>query len=222
MTGEEIDARRLLCKPLLEYACDGGKVDEDHAHYTAVTERRDVGAMRAKYSSCGDLAHWLFYRVGVRSSFVNRAEHKTPPGKGWRVGQNVSLLAALTGAAKVADAESFNPELGDVLIVWNSATGTDAHVICVLDFDRELGLLTTAEYGQPGGAIKTYEIKPPMFIREKRTPDGQKIFEACRDPDQRPFLGKRRVQRHIRFADVLLRASLAGELADPSLPWETR
>ena len=226
MTGEEIDARRELCRPLLEYSCDGSAVDEFHAHYVQVTEGRDVGAMRAKYSSCADLAHWQFFRVGVRSPFVNRKEHR-----GWVPGVNVSRLASLPGSASVGNIDGFRPELGDVLIVWNRADTHDAHVICVLDFDFELNLLTTAEYGQPGGAIKTTRVgEPPMLVRVKKNPDGtiatdargSKIYESYPDPDRRPFVGRKRVQRWIRFADVLLRAALAGELAEPSLPWEKR
>jgi hypothetical protein len=201
ITGEEIDALRALAKPLLEYACDGGAVDEFHAHYARVTEGRDVGKMRAKYSSCGDLAHWLLYSLGVRLALVNRKDHQ-----GWRMGMNVSMLSGIQGAANVGNLDGFRPELGDILIVWNTPGGYDAHVICVLDYDAELQLLTTAEYGQPGGAIRTHTL---------RAPDDH-------DPDQRPFIGRRRVQRWIRLAVVLQRAAEANLLAPPALPWQSR
>lgn len=108
--------------------------------YQAVVERRDTGKA---YSSCGDLAHWLLYRLGVRSAFVNRAEHR-----GWAMGKNVSRLAWTSPAARPAvSGEQYHA--GDILIVWSNPSATDSHVIVVREHTG--AALITAEYGQPGG-----------------------------------------------------------------------
>lgn len=62
---------------LLSYACgrfDSGR-NEDDPIYQGVTEGRDVPPFREKYSSCGDLAHWLLFRLGSRLEMINRKEH---------------------------------------------------------------------------------------------------------------------------------------------------
>ena len=90
---------RAFASEFLNYACGrwtGGRTESD-AVYQQISEGRDVGAMRASYSSCGDLAHWLLFRMGCRSPFINRNEHL-----GWRVGQNISALIG----ASVADSAS--------------------------------------------------------------------------------------------------------------------
>jgi hypothetical protein len=134
---------------LLEYACNGskGRPHLGDPVYEAVTERRQINA--PKYSSCGDLAHWLLYRLGVRLSLVNRKEHL-----GWKQGLNVSRLAFSKLTLSVTDQSSFQP--GDIIIIWNRPDTTDAHVVCVID-EREDSLLT-AEYGQPGGALRTRSL----------------------------------------------------------------
>jgi len=150
LTDDDIHTRRKLAARWLEWACgadEGGAVAERHPRYQTVTEGRDRPT--PGYSSCGDLAHWLLYRLGVREAWVNRAEHR-----GWRVGVNVSRL--------VTNATLFSGqalECGDVLVIANQwPSGTDAHVVCVLHDLVEGGkrVTCTAEYGQPGGALKTY------------------------------------------------------------------
>jgi hypothetical protein len=150
MTGEEIDRRQALVHRLLDWACNGERgVDEDHPHYREVTEGRDVGAMRSKYSSCGDLAHWLLYRLGCRAPFVNRAEHR-----GWKVGANVSLLSTAPHGVRQLPVPGARFEPGDVLIVWNHQQGHDAHVMVVYEHRPDLARLVVAEYGQPGGHVR--------------------------------------------------------------------
>jgi len=52
--------------------------------FEAVTEGRQHGS----YSACGDLGHWLLFRLGVRFPWVNRAEFR-----GWvSTGKEVSPI----------------------------------------------------------------------------------------------------------------------------------
>jgi hypothetical protein len=109
--------------------------------YQRIVEGRDKGP---KYSSCGDLAHWLLFILGVREPWVNRDENK-----GWRSGFNVNLLIAKPiGGNPIAEN---NPDLdllhtGDIIISWKQKTGTDAHVMV---FDHiENGELYTWDLGQ--------------------------------------------------------------------------
>lgn len=177
-----IEEYRLLADFLLYYA--GGSVgrSEDDLVYKTVTEGRDVGAHQNSYSSCGDLAHWLHYRLGLRGNWINRKEHA-----GWKVGLNVSRLAY----APVSDTQVSGPYYcGDVGIIWNSPQGTDAHVLVIRSAQESwtsgrngertsVGYtLETSEYGQPGGALKS------------RTLTNGKI-------------GSRKLQRIVRLAECI-------------------
>ncbi len=139
-----MDLHRLrnIALTLLTAATNGARGrSEDDPVYQAVTEHRDFGA---RYSSCGDLAHWLLFRLGIRSDYLNRREHL-----GWSVGANVSRLAWKCPAARSPiSGETY--QAGDTLIVWSNETGTDAHVVVVREHNH--AVLITAEYGQPGGA----------------------------------------------------------------------
>ena len=174
------EARRKLALEFLDIATNGEQErNEGDAIYIAVTEGRDSGK---SYSSCGDLAHWLLYRLGVRCSYVNRAEHN-----GWRTGQNISWLAFGCAVARAPKAgEKY--EAGDILLIWNKESGTDAHALVVREHN-EVELLT-AEYGQPGGAQRRR-----TFVNGK--------------------IGTRKVQRVIRLADVLRHAEDSDKLVEP-------
>lgn len=157
MNAEQLEIIRECAGHLLDYACHGdrGRPEGDPV-YDWVTEARDRGAMRVKYSSCGDLAHWLLYRLGVRLSFVNRAEHD-----GWRSGVNLSLLQTTSkyGSNKLAagwPGENWDElRAGDILIVKIA----QPHCICVIGFDsKDPTKLHTAEYGQPGGKLKVHDF----------------------------------------------------------------
>jgi hypothetical protein len=192
ISGEDVDALRLHVKPLLDWACAGGKLDERHPHYTAVTEGRDPA--NPKYSSCGDLAHWELFRLGCRQHWVNRKEHL-----GWGVGQNVSRLAfgAPTSVRRTPRAGA-RFETGDVLIVWNKADGTDAHVMVVYEFAFSPLRLVVAEYGQPGGHI----AERKLTVREGEL-----------------YVGSRQIQRWMPLALALTDAAERGLLEPPSFPW---
>lgn len=113
--------------------------------YEAVTEGRKAKG----YSACGDLGHWLLFRLGFRDAWVNRKEHD-----GWRQGVNLSLLCAKAagGANKLAEVPRVGMvlDVGDVLVV-NAHDPPRSHVALVMSGPLELehGLaVTTAEYGQ--------------------------------------------------------------------------
>jgi hypothetical protein len=134
----------------LRWACGPGQgYPEPHPIYQQVTEGRDKPPFPNKYSSCGDLAMALYERLGVRLSLVNRAGLNG----GFRYGLNVSLLAYSRYAREPRPGDIY--QAGDVLIVWNQDDTSDAHVICTLDEFPEQGVILTAEYGQPGGAVRT-------------------------------------------------------------------
>lgn len=208
ITGEEIDERRELVRPLLEWAVEGGRTNEQHPHYTAVTEGRDPAD--PKYSSCGDLAHWLLFRLGCRQVWLNRKEHR-----GWEFGtkanggaNNVSLLAGTLGgghnsrAAPTSVRRSPVPgamfDTGDVVIVWNGAT--DAHVMVVYEFSPSPLRLVVGEFGQPGGHIAE---------RTLRVTNGEL------------FVGSRQIQRWLPLHLALKDAAERDQLAPVSLPWVT-
>jgi hypothetical protein len=178
-------ARRFLL-----WACGPGDgYPEPHPIYQQVTEGRDKPPYPNKYSSCGDLAMAMLEHLGVRLSMVNRAKLNG----GFRYGLNVSLLAYSRLAREPRPDDRF--EAGDVLIVWDLLVGpkatTDAHVICPLDEFPETRKILTAEYGQPGGAVRTRGIS--------RLGGGTSI-------------GGRSLQRVLKLDDVLEQADRLGKL----------
>ena len=177
----DIAAARSLASALCEYACNGdvGRPEKGDAVYDAVTEGRDFGA---KYSSCGDLAHWMLFTLGVRQPFLNRSSI----GKGWKQGANVSRLAWCAYARTPTASDRFEP--GDILVIWNSPKGTDAHVCVVLEDCREddVSDIRTANYGAPGGAIRD-----------------SKVSYAKSKTGRFPVLGTRRIQRWVPLNRVL-------------------
>lgn len=176
-------------KSLITWACGPPKGrDENDPIYQQVVEGRDVGTYQKSYSSCGDLCHWMLYRLGVRSDLVNRDENG-----GWQQEKNISKLAFSQAASNVTPSTSYKP--GDIIIIWNESNGTDAHAIVVTE--QNGSSLSTGEYGQPGGAEKTRTIT---------TKDGK------------PFIGKRQIQKVIPLETVLELARQNGELADITLP----
>jgi hypothetical protein len=183
LTDEDRLVVEALARQLAEYACDGsrGRPEKGDPVYDSVTEHRDFGH---GYSSCGDLAHWMLYRLGVRLDWINRREHH-----GWKQGVNLSLLA-WNGIARAPNhSDRFLP--GDVIIVWNKPGGTDGHVMVVLE-DR-VSEVEVAQYGAPGGKISTPVRSVQSGLRTQR-------------------LGLRQVQRWLPLLDVLHAAQARGLL----------
>jgi len=174
---------RALAERFLLLAVNGeaGRTEQDPV-YRAITEGRDFGA---GYSSCGDLCHWLLFRLGVREAWLNRAEHN-----GWRQGKNIGRLMWSSHVARAPRQDELY-EAGDILAVWNQPEGNDAHVLVALrDYQ---GCIESADYGQPGGAIR------------RRTRKGG-------------MLGDRKLQRMLPLQAVLELAARAGRLVEPDDP----
>lgn len=152
---------RDLAARWLTHVCGGssGRSEQDPV-YRRVTENRDDGRPHG-YSSCGDLAHAMYQFLGVTAPWLNRAPH-------WTSGANVSRLAFGAYAKTDADdyalwAQPVPPDgrpygAGDVLVVWSRPDTKDAHVMCVLEHRSDAGVLTCAEYGQPGGRVRNHTI----------------------------------------------------------------
>jgi len=143
-------------------------------------------------SSCGDLPHCLYYRLGVRLPFVNRDEFN-----GWEymgVKNNITRLTAKTryGTNQYASASTDKDvfKCGDLLIV-NVSTPNTTHAICVIEHDPINETILTAESGQPGAAVR---------------------FKTCVKDNGRWKIGKRHVDSVLRLADVILAASEAEKL----------
>lgn len=171
-----VDQRLALVPALLDYACAAGKgrphlgdvvydaVVEGRQRQTeqlrAAWEKRDPATRGPKpfYSSCGDLAHWLLYRLGVRESYLNRTEHR-----GWRPALNVTLLVcrAKFGTNTLAEVATANDRYGpgDILVV-NTATPATTHVVVVREHP-EPETIVVGEYGQPGGHVAAKMVTRP-------------------------------------------------------------
>ena len=144
---------RALAYDLIEYACNGaeGRPETDPV-YQAIVEGRDKPPYPNSYSSCGDLAHWMLYRLGVRLPLINRAEHEV----GWTSGVNVSRLA-WDPLAIMNPRSHARFGIGDIGIIWPSDDGNKAHVFVFLD-DQQPQALFVGEYGQPGGKLNTRRV----------------------------------------------------------------
>lgn len=170
MTPIKLAAYRRLATELLAFACDGPKGRDEHdAVYREITEGRDGPSPQqmAKYSSCADLAHWLYYRLGFREDWINREECH-----GWVVGANLNRWCPVpigpNRFARKPEAIDFNPMAGDVIVINNAYGG---HVLCVQyaeipndtpSPEQPMPMLDlwTAEYGQPGGMQKAHSVWP--------------------------------------------------------------
>ncbi len=165
---------------LCEWACgyDKGRSKDDPV-YKIVTENRDGPGpeQRKKYSSCGDLGHYLLSRLGVREPWVNRTDDNA--FLTWRSGINISELWGKACPIDIVPDSAWQPEPGDILILWN--TGFDAHVCVALDY-RE-GKLKTANYGaggmspaaNPGARLSTSKLT----WNGKQWVYGSKVVQRC-------------------------------------------
>lgn len=213
---------RALARDLIVYACNGpaphGKGVEGRRApdpgfpgdpvYNAVTEGRHASEIarlvrwlkkpvgpRPFYSSCGDLAHWLFFRLGARQKWINRHELD-----GWHYGENtpadnnVTTLSAksVNGVRRAVTVDTIF-QCGDVVVVNEHDPGT-THVRVVLAHWPEEGKLLTGDFGQPGGAIRESAV----------TIEGKRMK-----------LGSRYADSHVVLSDVLDQAASRGQLVTP-------
>lgn len=136
--------RELACDFLVMACKDTHGRRQYDPIFEAVTEKRQGRG----YSSCGDLAHWLLFRMGFRCPWLNRAEFK-----GWRQGQNLRLVCAQDAGGGNALAK--RPRLGQVIdagdvLVTNARDPNRSHVILVMGAAviQKGARVHTAEYGQ--------------------------------------------------------------------------
>lgn len=200
---------------LCEFACGWPHgVGKDEAPYPEVTEGRDLGMNRAHYSSCGDLPHWLFERLGLCEKWINRQSLGH-----YHVGLNIAELGLgcpISHAAPVDPAWP-GPGVGDVCEIWNGTLGQDAHVFVVLGPGSDVNHLRTANYGAGGMSSSAF---PGGLISDSHYEHRGGAW----------YVGTRRLQRIIRFADAvalstaqpdLAGAAVSGELIDAlGAKWE--
>ena len=172
---------------LIDYACGGAAGrDKDDPVYTEVSEGRDRGANRVRYSSCADLYHWLMKRLGVQEKWVNRTDDAV--NGPFQVGVNVSHLA--WSPIAFAPAADWVPDLGDCIMVWDKPDGTDAHVMAWLGPDQaNPGRFRTGNYG--AGGMSAAASPGAKIASNQLTWNGH----AWR-------YGTRTVRRSIRLADA--------------------
>jgi hypothetical protein len=213
-----LDVWRAAAVALCEYACgyEAGRSKDDPV-YREVTEGRDGPGptQRRSYSSCGDLAHWLYKRLGVREPWLNRTDDNAFGP--WRRGENIARLwgGSCPFDRVPPDDPHWMPDPGDVVIIWN--TGTDAHVMVAVG--RDGPALRTANYGAGG-------------MSPLASPGAKIASKVLTFQQGKPFYGTRQVQRylplsaaiqHVTVAPDLKGAALTGEEFDAiELAWNAR
>lgn len=116
-------------------------------------ERRARGSNEVAYSSCGDLAHWMLRRLGVRDErFVNRNDDGGDhPWSFIGPHNNVTMLDQSGLIVRHRISPELIPGPGDIIFMMNAHGG---HVAVVLSWDETDhltggGSVTSADYGQP-------------------------------------------------------------------------
>lgn len=205
MTERDPEPWRMAAVVLAEYACgyEHGRSKDDPV-YLEVCEHRDTGMLRAHYSSCGDLGHWLAERLGVRESWVNRQSLGH-----YRVGMNVALLGFGCPASHDAPTgpDWTGPQPGDICEIWNTSTGYDAHVFVALGPGSDLNHLRTANYGAGGMSAASFpgaKISDSAFTHH---PDGW-------------YVGTRKLHRIISLADLAQLSKVPPDLTGAKSPGE--
>lgn len=210
----DLKTYRTAARRLIEYAVNGttGRGEQDPV-YQRVCEGKDPGAGHAgNISSCGFLPSWLWFRLGVRTSWLNRDENAR---YGYRNSLNISLLCDEMVAKKAQGApnaarQTPSPEsrfsVGDVLVIWNSPvwTPTDAgpHTFVVLEHMDHV--LLSGDYGQPGGKLVTRQIT-------------QRKVTELGVTRQALFAGSKQIRRWLPLDLVLQVARQREELVEPDL-----
>ena len=198
---------RELCRFWCER--DGAPRPVTDPVFKAVTEGRFD--MVRGYSSCGDLPHCLLFALGVREEYINRKEHDgwhwgEEPGRRWD--NNITTLVAkgkgTWGVNGYAQQFPKATQLlsGDILVVdcdYPRRTQVPGgifrgptHAIVLLDIVVG-GVAVTAEYGQPGAAVRIRKLKV--------------------DDEDRVWLDHRRVDSRLGLEEATHGARLQGKLA---------
>jgi hypothetical protein len=169
---DEVRANALA---LASYATDGangrgirwdnGVPTEDGIHHEVTEGRRlefeiafhrgDAWAVAlAKtggFSTCGELPHWLLYRLGCREPWINRAAFT-----GWRGGKNITLLDVSGCTVRPSAGSAARPKPGDVIML-RGAPGTE-HVEVVAEWNEDDSGYVAHAGGQPHLARVTRRV----------------------------------------------------------------
>lgn len=141
---------RDLGDPVHEWVTEGRR-----KQYEDAVRRKATWAlnMKAGYSSCGDLWHFVLMLLGCRDErIVNRNDDGGLVG--WAVGRNLSHVTGLPAFRKRGE-----PEPGDFLHLQSPD-----HATILLKKQPALGgasvteYWTTANYGSPYGAVKAQRV----------------------------------------------------------------
>lgn len=159
--------RKQICA-WWRWACgwpEATRVTTDDPRYRIVTENRGRGYLASAHgSSCGDLPHFGYEKIGIRLPWVNREAKLANRWRGSWLNIN-RLVHPPIGACP--EAVPWPPDApvdgGDVVIISNrwKDGGSDAHAVCVLAPPETHGgagagdaghmLWSTAEYGNEHG-----------------------------------------------------------------------
>lgn len=184
----DLERAQAFCQVLLSKAVnDEHGRDELDSFYKLVTEGRDVGKWRASYSSCADLAHWMLRCLGVRAPWLNRDDDGD--AQKWKSAVNLNWLCPPPiGKCPIALPHlTITPAPGDVFVENNAHGG---HVFCCIRYVPETDTLITAEYGQPGGKLKTRSLFTVTFNKRALSHIPlARVLEICEAPiDVSPIL----------------------------------
>jgi hypothetical protein len=146
ITPEEIrEAAVILAKYAVQDENGKNRNVDDPIHDWVTEGRRKKNEIRKKkgspevnYSSCGDLAHWLLYRLGNREKFLNRNEAFGC----WKIGVNLSRLYWSNYFIKFKKDQKEEPEIGDIIYL-----NKPDHVEILLEKKEDVWIV--AAYGQP-------------------------------------------------------------------------
>lgn len=146
-----MNARRRLVVELAAHLATHG-TDPLGPYSVAVTEGRIAGYLRLRppSSSCGDLLHAVAFAAGYRGAAMNRDEHT-----GWRAGVNLSRWFV----PPLEHERTWKPRLADLQpgdFICYDYTLPTAHGAVFLG--ARDGVALTADYGQPGGALRTCAV----------------------------------------------------------------
>jgi hypothetical protein len=201
LTEADIHERRKVAVAWLEWACGAPElteVPEENDRYREVTANLDPGSRGVhpnRFSTCAILAHWMLLQVGVRSAWL---DHPAATN-GWRADGGVLSRLVVNAWNWMPD---MKPQGGDIVVIANRwPSGTDAHVVCVIDVDED-GVWSTAEYGQPGGKLKHARVDSRF---QTYLSDGRLSYG--REP-----------RCLLSLKEVLQKAFTRGELVEPKTP----
>jgi len=130
------------------------EVTEGRTKEWEVAKRQGLSwALKMIYSSCGDLAAWLLWRLGCRDdNLMNRTNDDGI--RNWIPGRNTTAITGSKLFIRGTTRSAYQPQPGDILFTMNAG----GHIAIVLDWDPVRKLVTTADYGQPYGRKRVREL----------------------------------------------------------------